>query len=66
LGKHCRSRGGQNRILKIAIAGVAATLWLIILPKHTSYLTLFPSVSLVFVFLMIPGMLTDTIIVGEY
>jgi len=53
----------KNRILRIAIAGVAATLWLIILPKHTSYLTLVPSVSLVFVFLMIPGMLTDTIIV---
>jgi hypothetical protein len=28
---------------------------LIILPKHASYFTLVPSVSLVFVFLMIPG-----------
>jgi predicted MFS family arabinose efflux permease len=35
----------------------------LVLPKHASFLTLIPSVTVVFAVLIIPGMLTDTIIV---
>jgi Na+/melibiose symporter-like transporter len=38
-------------------------MWLLILPKHASFFTLVPSVVAVFAVLIIPGMLTDTIIV---
>jgi PPP family 3-phenylpropionic acid transporter len=57
---HARTK---NRVLRCIILSVAAAMWLLILPKHASFLTLIPSVVVVFFVLIIPGMLTDTIIV---
>lgn len=53
----------KNKVLGAALLGVAAALWFFILPEHSSYLTLVPSVALVFLSLLMPGMLADTIIV---
>jgi PPP family 3-phenylpropionic acid transporter len=53
----------KNRVLLTAVLCAAAGIWLVILPKHTSYLTLVPSVSLFTSILIIPGMLIDTIVV---
>jgi len=57
---HARTK---NRVLRGVILSVAASMWLLILPKHASFFTLVPSVVAVFAVLIIPGMLTDTIIV---
>jgi PPP family 3-phenylpropionic acid transporter len=53
----------KNRILTVTILGVGLSLWLVILPQHTSFATLLPSIVLIFSFLIIPGMLVDTIVV---
>jgi PPP family 3-phenylpropionic acid transporter len=53
----------KNRILTVTVLGVGFSLWLVILPQHTSFATLLPSVVLIFSFLIIPGMLVDTIVV---
>jgi MFS family permease len=53
----------KNRVMRLAILGVAFSLWLLILPKHASYLTLIPCVTLVYATFTIPMLLADTIVV---
>lgn len=57
---HARTK---NRVLRGVILCAAAFMWLLILPKHATFFTLVPSVLAVFAVLIIPGMLTDTIVV---
>jgi len=53
----------KNKILLITLVCVALSVWLLILPKHTSLLTLLPSIAVLYAFLLVPGILVDTIVV---
>ncbi|MDR3085929.1 MAG: MFS transporter, partial [Christensenellaceae bacterium] len=53
----------KNSILRLALLGVSATIWLFILPQHTSLLTLLLSIAALYLFLLAPQSLTDTIVV---
>ncbi|MDR2514821.1 MAG: MFS transporter [Christensenellaceae bacterium] len=60
IADHARTK---NFILMVALLGVAATVWLFILPRHNSLTTLLLSIAALYLFLLAPQALTDTIVV---
>lgn len=59
IADHSKSK---NKILTISQIGFAVGLILLIIPKHSTFVTLIPAVFLFFIFFIIPGLLTDTIV----
>jgi PPP family 3-phenylpropionic acid transporter len=55
--------GTKNRILAIVHIGIACMAWLFILPRHNSFLTLIPSVFILYSLVYSPMSLIDAIVV---
>jgi len=53
----------KNRILNIALVGFSAGLLMLILPAHTSITSLIACAFLFYVFIAIPGLMSDSIVV---